>query len=63
MLQNCHLLLKFIKVLEKQLEKISKPHPEFRLWLTTDPVDNFPIGVLQKSLKGNKLSKTKHNSK
>ncbi|XP_072375297.1 dynein axonemal heavy chain 10-like, partial [Diabrotica undecimpunctata] len=51
MFQNCHLLLSFIKRLEKQLEKISKPHPDFRLWLTTDPVDTFPIGVLQRSLK------------
>lgn len=51
MFQNCHLLLSFIKTLEKQLEKISKPHPDFRLWLTTDPVATFPIGILQRSLK------------
>nr|XP_023024309.1 dynein heavy chain 10, axonemal [Leptinotarsa decemlineata] len=51
MFQNCHLLISFIKRLEKQLEKISKPHPDFRLWLTTDPVETFPIGVLQRSLK------------
>ncbi|XP_056647538.1 dynein axonemal heavy chain 10 [Diorhabda sublineata] len=51
MFQNCHLLLSFIKRLEKVLEKISKPHPDFRLWLTTDPVETFPIGVLQRSLK------------
>lgn len=29
-----------------------KPHPEFRLWLTTDPTPAFPIGILQRSLKG-----------
>lgn len=51
MFQNCHLLLAFIKGLEQQLEKIGKPHPDFRLWLTTDPVGTFPIGVLQRSLK------------
>ncbi|KAB0803715.1 hypothetical protein PPYR_00685 [Photinus pyralis] len=51
MLQNCHLLIAFVKGLEKQLEKISKPHPDFRLWLTTDPTPSFPIGILQKSLK------------
>ncbi|XP_015836813.2 dynein axonemal heavy chain 10 [Tribolium castaneum] len=51
MFQNCHLLLSFIRQLEKQLEKVSKPHPDFRLWLTTDPVNNFPIGILQSSLK------------
>ncbi|KAG9351776.1 hypothetical protein JZ751_023027 [Albula glossodonta] len=51
MLQNCHLLVKWLKELEKALEKIHKPHPEFRLWLTTDPIKDFPIGILQKSLK------------
>uniref|UniRef100_A0A8C0ZLW2 AAA+ ATPase domain-containing protein n=1 Tax=Castor canadensis TaxID=51338 RepID=A0A8C0ZLW2_CASCN len=51
MLQNCHLLVKWLKDLEKSLEKITKPHPSFRLWLTTDPSKGFPIGILQKSLK------------
>ncbi|CAH1165598.1 unnamed protein product [Phyllotreta striolata] len=51
MFQNCHLLITFIRRLEKQLERISKPNPDFRLWLTTDPVATFPVGVLQRSLK------------
>ncbi|KAM6964967.1 dynein axonemal heavy chain 10 [Aplochiton taeniatus] len=51
MLQNCHLLVKWLKDLEKSLERIAKPHPDFRLWLTTDPIKDFPIGILQKSLK------------
>lgn len=51
MLQNCHLLVKWLKDLEKSLERIIKPHPDFRLWLTTDPIKDFPIGILQKSLK------------
>ncbi|XP_053061953.1 dynein axonemal heavy chain 10 isoform X4 [Acinonyx jubatus] len=51
MLQNCHLLVRWLKDLEKSLERISKPHPDFRLWLTTDPTRGFPIGMLQKSLK------------
>ncbi|XP_066511362.1 dynein axonemal heavy chain 10-like isoform X1 [Hoplias malabaricus] len=51
MLQNCHLLVKWLKDLEKSLERITKPHPDFRLWLTTDPIRDFPIGILQKSLK------------
>lgn len=51
MLQNCHLLVKWLKDLEKGLERITKPHPDFRLWLTTDPIKDFPIGILQKSLK------------
>ncbi|XP_009299843.1 dynein axonemal heavy chain 10 [Danio rerio] len=51
MLQNCHLLVKWLRDLEKTLERITKPHPDFRLWLTTEPIKDFPIGILQKSLK------------
>lgn len=51
MLQNCHLLVRWLVNLEKALEKITEPHPDFLLWLTTDPTTGFPIGILQKSLK------------
>lgn len=51
MLQNCHLLVKWLKELEKTLERITKPNPNFRLWITTNPIKDFPIGILQKSLK------------
>jgi len=51
MLQNCHLLPSWLKTLEKILEKITKPAADFRLWLTTDPTDRFPLGILQRSLK------------
>nr|KAG5704651.1 hypothetical protein BaRGS_025293 [Batillaria attramentaria] len=51
MLQNCHLLVRWLRELEKQLEKLIKPHPDFRLWLTTEPTPDFPIGILQRSLK------------
>ena len=30
MFQNCHLLVKWLKELEKQLEKFNKSHPDFR---------------------------------
>jgi dynein heavy chain len=50
-LQNCHLLPKWLKTLEKVLEKLVRPHKDFRLWLTTEPSDKFPPGVLQRSLK------------
>lgn len=40
-----------MRQLEKLLENVTKPHPEFRLWLTTDPTADFPIGILQRSLK------------
>lgn len=55
MLQNCHLLPKWLKNLEKILERLQKPHKDFRLWLTSEPTDKFPLGVLQKSLKVQKL--------
>ncbi len=51
LLQNVHLLKTWLQKLEKVLEKIDKPHKEFRLWLTTEPTDSFPIGILQRSLK------------
>jgi len=51
MLQNCHLLPSWLKTLEKILEKIVKPHNDFRLWLTTEPTSTFPLGILQRSLK------------
>uniref|UniRef100_A0A4W6G9Y8 Dynein axonemal heavy chain 10 n=1 Tax=Lates calcarifer TaxID=8187 RepID=A0A4W6G9Y8_LATCA len=51
MLQNCHLLVKWLKELEKSLERITKPNPNFCLWITTNPIQDFPIGILQKSLK------------
>ncbi|KYN03638.1 Dynein heavy chain 10, axonemal, partial [Cyphomyrmex costatus] len=51
MFQNCHLLMSFTKNLEKIVENIEKPHPDFRLWLTTEPTPDFPIGILQQSLK------------
>ena len=51
MLQNCHLLPSWLKTLEKILDKIEKPHRDFRLWLTTEPTSRFPLGVLQRSLK------------
>lgn len=51
MLQNCHLLPRWLKNLEKILERLQKPHKEFRLWLTSEPTDKFPLGVLQRSLK------------
>ena len=51
LLQNCHLLPKWLKDLEKILEKVLDPHPDFRLWLTTEPTDKFPLGILQRSLK------------
>nr|CEL77298.1 TPA: dynein-1-alpha heavy chain, flagellar inner arm I1 complex, putative [Toxoplasma gondii VEG] len=51
LLQNCHLLASWLKSLAKLLEGIQKPHKDFRLWLTTQPIDDFPMSILQNSLK------------
>jgi dynein heavy chain len=51
MLQNCHLLVKWLKTMEAIIENLQKPDKAFRLWLTTEPTDDFPLGILQKSLK------------
>lgn len=63
MLQNGHLLVKFMRTLEKVLEKMEKPHPDFRLWITTDATPQFPIGILQRSLKGYKQKPQIFNKK
>ncbi|TPP46731.1 Dynein heavy chain and region D6 of dynein motor family protein [Leishmania donovani] len=53
LLQNCHLLTAWMKDMEKMLEKVdcSQVHEQFRLWLTTEPIEQFPMGILQRSLK------------
>jgi dynein heavy chain len=51
LLQNCDLLQAWLKDLENIIDKINNPKPDFRLWLTTSPIPDFPIGILQKSFK------------
>jgi len=51
LLQNCHLLSSWLKELDKSLENLKDAHTDFRLWLTTEPTDQFPLGILQKSMK------------
>ncbi|CBH10362.1 dynein heavy chain, putative [Trypanosoma brucei gambiense DAL972] len=53
LLQNCHLLTTWMKELEKVIERMNQtpPQEEFRLWLTTEPSRDFPMGILQRSLK------------
>jgi hypothetical protein len=60
MLQNCHLLQRWLKTLEKILERLHKPHKNFRLWLTSEPTDKFPLGILQHSLKASARSHAHH---
>ena len=51
-LQNCHLLTSWLRELEKLVEKCTlRPNPAFRLWLTSDPTNKFPVGLLQRARK------------
>jgi dynein heavy chain 2 len=49
-LKNLHLVTDWVFYLEKALKGLS-PHDDFRLWLTTEPHDNFPTILLQQSRK------------
>ena len=53
LLQNCHLAGKFMDELEANVcnegwENVSE---DFRLWVTTEPTEKFPINLLQLSIK------------
>ncbi|XP_058790035.1 dynein axonemal heavy chain 7-like [Phymastichus coffea] len=52
-LHNCHLALSWMAKLEKICENfdITNTSLGFRLWMTTQSSDDFPIGLLQNSIK------------
>ncbi|DBA00111.1 TPA: hypothetical protein N0F65_000402 [Lagenidium giganteum] len=49
-LQNLHLVVAWLPILEKEINAL-QPHHKFRLWLTTEPHDGFPLVLLEQSLK------------
>ncbi|KAL0487737.1 dynein heavy chain [Acrasis kona] len=53
LLQNCHLGLKYLPTLEQVLSDLPKEDHDknFRVWITSEPTQNFPINLLQMSIK------------
>ncbi len=54
LLANCHLSIKWLPVLENKVMELRERkgvHPDFRLWLSSDPTPEFPIALLQSSIK------------
>lgn len=53
MLQNIHLMPRWLLDLEKKLDSFAAEgsHSDFRLFLSSDPSNGIPIGLLEKSIK------------
>ena len=51
MLQNCHLCLNYCDEIMQTMVETDEINPGFRLWITTEVNKQFPIGLLQMSLK------------
>lgn len=53
MLQNIHLMPSFLVELEKKLDvyAVEGSHPSFRLYLSSDPSNQIPIGLLERCIK------------
>jgi len=49
--QNCHLGLEYMAELANFLLEMEMPHPDFRVWITTEPHKDFPVSLLQMSIK------------
>lgn len=51
LLQNCHLALDFLAELQASVQNAETPNDDFRLWMTTEESGEFPINLLQASIK------------
>jgi len=53
MLQNIHLMPRWCIELEKRLDHfaVEQSHPNFRCFLSADPNEGIPIGILERSIK------------
>lgn len=54
LLQNCHLGIKYMQILDNKLQDedfVKTLHQDFRIWLSCEPREGFPLGLLQKSIK------------
>ena len=47
LLQNCHLGLNFMDELLETVTTAENPHESFRVWITTEAHNQFPISLLQ----------------
>ena len=49
LLENLHLVTDWLLLLEKLIQKLNPEttHPNFRLWMSSMPVDYFPVSFLQ----------------
>lgn len=49
LLENLHLVTDWLLLLEKLIQKLDPKtvHPNFRLWMSSMPVDYFPVSFLQ----------------
>ena len=50
-IQNAHLAGPYLKELEDHMDGLKKVDPNFRLWITTEPSDNFPLGLLHMAMR------------
>ena len=52
-LANCHLMTSWLPTLGKMIDGFAgrNAHPNFRLWLSSNPTEMFPIAILQRSIK------------